>query len=57
MTAGGGVAVVFARRLSLVLEADALLFRPSVTVKVGSSTAAYMDGLALFVHGGLLARF
>jgi hypothetical protein len=57
MTAGGGVAVVFARRLSFVLEADGLLFRPSVTVKVGSSTAAYMDGLALFVHGGLLARF
>jgi hypothetical protein len=57
ITAGGGLAVVFARRLSLVLEADALLFRPSVTVKIGSSTAASMDGVALFVHGGLLARF
>ena len=57
LTAGGGVAMVFARRLSLVLEADALVFRPSVTIKVGSSTAAYMDGLALFVHGGLLAHF
>jgi hypothetical protein len=57
ITAGGGLAVVFARRLSLVLEADALLFRPSVTVKIGSSTAASMEGVALFVHGGLLARF
>jgi hypothetical protein len=57
VTAGGGLAVVFARRLSLVLEADALLFRPSVTVKIGSSTAADMDGVALFIHGGLLARF
>lgn len=57
LTAGGGFAVVLTRRLSLVFEADALLFRPSVTVKVGSSTAAYLDGLALFIHGGLLARF
>ena len=57
MTAGAGVGVLFARRLSFVLEADALFFQPSVTVKVGSSTAAYMDGLALFIHGGVLARF
>jgi len=57
MMAGAGVAVMFARRLSFVLEGDALFFRPSVTVKVGSSTAAYMDGLALFIHGGALARF
>jgi hypothetical protein len=57
ITAGGGVGVALARRLSLLLEADALLFRPAVTVKIGSTTAAHMDGLALFVHGGLLARF
>ena len=57
VTAGGGVGFVFARRLSAVLEGDALFFRPAVTVKIGSSTAAYMDGVALFIHGGLLARF
>jgi hypothetical protein len=57
ITAGGGVGFALARRLSLLLEGDALFFRPAVTVKVGSTRAAYMDGLALFVHGGLLARF
>jgi hypothetical protein len=57
ITAGGGVAFTLARRLSLALEADALLFRPSVAVMIGSSRAAYLDGVALFVHGGLLARF
>ena len=57
VTAGGGVGFVFARRLSAVLEGEALFFRPTVTVKIGSSTAAYMDGVALFIHGGLLARF
>ena len=34
-----------------------LLFWPSVTVEVGSSQAAHLDGAALFAHGGLLARF
>lgn len=57
ITAGGGVGFALARRLSLLLEGDALFFRPAVTVKIGSTTAAYMDGVALFVHGGLLARF
>jgi hypothetical protein len=57
VTAGGGVGFALARRLSLLLEGDALFFRPSVTVKVGATTAAYMDGVALFIHGGLLARF
>jgi hypothetical protein len=57
VTAGGGLGFALARRLSLLLEGDALFFRPAVTVKVGSTTAAYMDGVALFVHGGLLARF
>jgi hypothetical protein len=57
VTVGGGLAVAFARRLSLLLEGDALLFRPAVTVEVGSATVAYMDGLAIFIHGGLIARF
>ena len=33
VVAGGGVGFVLARRLSLLLEGDALFFRPSVTVK------------------------
>jgi hypothetical protein len=57
LTAGGGFAVTLGRRLAVVLEADALLFRPSVTIDIGSSRGAYMDGVALFIHGGLLARF
>jgi len=57
ITAGGGVGFALGRRLSLLLEGDALFFRPTVTIKVGSTRAAYMDGVALFVHGGLLARF
>ncbi len=57
LTAGGGVSVALARRLSLGVEADALVFQPSVTVKIGSSTAAHLDRVALFAHGGLLARF
>ncbi len=57
VTAGGGVGFAFARRLSFVLEGDALFFWPSVTVKVGSSMAAFMDGVAIFIQGGLLARF
>jgi hypothetical protein len=35
---------------------EAFLFQPSVTVQVGSAAGAYLDGAALFVHGGLLAR-
>ena len=57
ITAGGGLAATVGRRLSLVVEADALLFRPSLTVKIGSARGAYLDGVALFIHGGLLARF
>jgi hypothetical protein len=57
LTAGAGLGFALARRLSFVLEGDALYFRPSVTVKIGSSTVATMDGVALFIHGGLLARF
>ena len=57
VAAGGGLAFALASRLSAVVEADALLFRPAVTVEIGSSQAAHLDGATLFVHGGLLARF
>ena len=55
--AGGGLAFALASRLRAVVEAEALLFRPAVTVQVGSSQAAHLDGATLFVHGGLLASF
>jgi hypothetical protein len=55
--AGGGLAFALASRLGVVVEAEVLLFRPAVTVQVGSSQAARLDGATLFVHGGLLARF
>jgi hypothetical protein len=54
---GAGVGVALARRLSVVLEGDALLFTPAVTVNVGSTRAAYLNGVAAFFHGGLLATF
>lgn len=57
LTASGGLAFALAARLSVVVEVEALLSWPSVTVDVGSSRAAYLDGVALFAHGGLLARF
>jgi hypothetical protein len=57
VAASGGLAFVLAARLSVVVEVETLFFRPSVTVEVGSSQAAYLDGAALFAHGGVLARF
>jgi hypothetical protein len=57
VTASGGLALALAARLSFVVEVEALLFWPSVTVEVGSSQAAHLDGAAVFAHGGLLARF
>ncbi|HEY4185993.1 MAG TPA: hypothetical protein VGP07_13045 [Polyangia bacterium] len=57
ITASGGLAFAIRPRLSLVVEVELLLFQPSVTVDVGNSKAAYLDGTALFAHGGLLARF
>jgi hypothetical protein len=57
VAAGGGLAFALASRLSAVVEAEALLFRPTVNVQIGSSQAAHLDGATLFVHGGLLARF
>ena len=57
VTASGGLAFALAARLSFVVEVEALLFWPSVTVEVGSSQAARLDGAAVFAHGGLLARF
>jgi hypothetical protein len=57
LTASGGLAFALATRLFALVEVETLLFRPSVSVQVGSSDAAHLDGAALFVHGGLLARF
>ncbi|HVV50667.1 MAG TPA: hypothetical protein VHO06_13460, partial [Polyangia bacterium] len=57
LAAGGGVAVALAARLSAVVEVEALLFQPPVTVRVGAMEAAHLDGAALYAHGGLLARF
>lgn len=57
VAAGGGLSFSLASRLKAVVEAEALLFRPAVTVEVGSSQAAHLNGATLFVHGGLLARF
>jgi len=57
VTASGGLAFTLTTRLSVVVEVETLLFWPSVTVKVGASQAAHLDGAAVFAHGGLLARF
>jgi hypothetical protein len=57
LAGSGGLAFALASRLFAVVEAEAILFRPSVTVRVGSAEAAHLDGVALGVHGGLLARF
>ncbi len=57
VTATGGLAFALSTRLSVVVEVETLLFWPSVTVEVGSSQAAHLDGAAVFAHGGLLARF
>jgi hypothetical protein len=55
--ASGGLGIVLAARLSLIVEVEALLYRPEVTVQVGSSDAARLDGFGVFAHGGFLARF
>jgi hypothetical protein len=55
--ASGGLAFVLALRLAIAVEVEALLYRPSITVQVGSGRAARLDGAAVVVHGGLLARF
>jgi hypothetical protein len=57
LAAGAGAAVALTPTFALVVEVDALLFRPSVTVQIGSTAAAHLDGAALFAHGGVLARF
>ena len=57
VTASGGLAFTLAARLAVVVEVEMLLFWPSVTVEVGSSQAAQLDGAAVFAHGGVLARF
>jgi hypothetical protein len=57
LTASGGLAFAVAARVALVVEAQALLFRPAVNVDVGTAQAAHLEGASLFAHGGLLARF
>jgi hypothetical protein len=57
LTASAGTAFALAPRLALVAEVETLFFWPSVTVEIGSSPAAHLDGAAVFAHGGVLARF
>ena len=57
VTASGGLAFALATRLSLLVELQALLFRPAMSVEVGSAQAAHLDGASIYAHGGLLARF
>jgi hypothetical protein len=57
VAASAGLAFVFAAPLALAAEVQALLTRPSVTVQIGSGQAARLDGAAIVVNGGLLARF
>ena len=57
LTASAGAAFALAPRLAVVVEVEALLFWPSVTVEVGASSAAHLDGAAVFARGGVLARF
>jgi hypothetical protein len=55
--ASGGLALAFGARFAAVAELELLLFRPAITVDVGSAEAAHLDGATVFAHGGLLARF
>ncbi len=57
LTASAGASFALAARLAVVVEVEALLFWPSLSVEVGSSQAAHLDGAAVFAHGGVLARF
>jgi hypothetical protein len=58
LVAGGGVAIMLGARIFFVVEADVMLFRPSMKVSIGSSLeAAHLDSVALFANGGVLARF
>lgn len=57
ITAGAGAGLALARRIALVVEGDLLLFQPALSVDIGRSTPAHMNGVTLFFHGGLLARF
>ena len=56
-TASGGVAILLASRLFLIVEVQTFLYRPPVTIQIANTQAADFGGTALFVHGGLLARF
>lgn len=56
-TASGGLAFAFGGRFAAIAELELLVFRPAITVNVGPTEAAHLDGVTLFAHGGLLARF
>jgi len=57
ITAGGGVTFGLDARLSVVAEAEALFFWPSVAIQIGNSEVAHVGSATLFAHAGLLARF
>jgi hypothetical protein len=58
LTVGGGVTVDLGSRFRLVVEGEALLFRPAMTVQIGAaSNAANLDGFAVLASGGLLVTF
>jgi hypothetical protein len=57
LTASAGASFALASRLAFVVEVETLVSWPSVSVDVGSAQAAHLDGAAVFVHGGVLARF
>lgn len=55
--AGGGAAFALTERLSAIVEVETLLYRPVLNVQIASAQAARFGGVAVFTHGGLLARF
>jgi hypothetical protein len=55
-TVGGGLACTLVRGLSLLVEVEGILFRPSASVEVGAPKTS-LNGTAVFARGGLLARF
>ena len=55
-TVGGGLAYTLVRGLSLLVEVEGMLFRPSASVAVGFPKTS-LNGAAVFARGGLLARF
>jgi len=56
ITLSGGVALTLVRGLSLLVEVEGILLRPSPSVQVGAASTN-LNGAAVFARGGLLARF